>query len=453
MPLSEEEIITCKEALGWAVPTLLGGRKQNVLTFVAQYFGDTAREKLKQGMRVNDPIRIEAEELLCRALHTDPQIVHPQWQRETRLKRRTHWGKTLVRHLSGDPGRYENRNLTLHPDTALLSGLTGLAVLWCDQLRILNKQERFTARIEALGQASRVSGQFPDLNKFDRPAIDRIRHCPDGKNLAYALTRLNESIRAPWRDTDTDHFLELLDEELGGTGQREQGAAVAAPFFADTTCINVNTVLEVLATLAIAKVLNDEGWEVQASDRWTPRDALSLTKEGYTATIRKGFTNGVEDRTVPYLKAVGYSARGKQPDIVLSFTSTNSSEISYFLGDAKRNIANDENYAYCRGAFFAILTDMIAYSHVLKINLATDAGFLPDGWAGKAPKGMLFFGAMRPRESQTNGELISGFSFCEYKSLFRCANHEKSKSVRSQHFVETIRKIVEAGKAELHADV
>lgn len=453
MHLSQEEKIACKDALSWAVPTLLGGQKRNVLIFVAQYFGDDARHKFERAMGVNDPIRIEAEQLLCDVLHSNPNVARRQWQRESRLKRHTNWGKTLVGHLAGNPNSYENLNLKMHLDKDLVAGLMGLAVLWAEELRVCKQDDRYALRVNALEHASRIFGGLPDLRKLDRFAINRLRNCHAGAKLSMTLSLLHGSIRAPWSETDSKYFLELLDEELDSIGQAEQKNLAAAPFFDKSASMNVNTALEVLATLAIAKVFNDEGWTVAPSDMWSPRRALSLTKDGYTAVIRKGFPNDIRDSTVPYLKAVGHTARGKQPDIVICLSHSNSTKKSYFIGDAKRNIEYSENYAYCRNAFFAILADLVAYSHVLKINLATDHGFLPDGWNGKAAKGLLFFTAMRPRDFQSTGEIISGFDFTAYGKIFQPKDSQILTPDAQQFFIATIRSIISSGKNEIHEDV
>ena len=443
MLVTDDERQTSRTALGWAVPTLLGGRRQNVLIFVAQYFGDATRNKLQEEMLLNDPIRIEAERLLCLVLHTEPHVIHPRWQRETRLRRRTHWGKTLTRHLSGDTGQYDNRNLIHKPDAALLSGLAGVAVLWRDQLKVLNKDNRFNKRINELEHASRLPGKVPNIINFDRQAIDRLRRCSVGKDLAFALTRLQETICSPWTNADTEMFNASLDEDLKGGA-----SAIANALLSDSKAINLNTLLEVIGTLAIAKVLYDFGWKPCVIDLWSSRAGLTFSQGDLIVTIQKGMPKSTVDKTAPYLKSVGYSARGKQPDIVLHFSSTKSDKSSYFIGDAKRNITNKEGYSYCRTAFFAILTDLIAYSHELNISLVGKEGFLSDGWH-QAPKGLLFFSQMKDLSADAPVGPIIGFSSSDYFNVFSQNNNGSINSGNDNRFPNTLLDIIDAAKKEI----
>jgi hypothetical protein len=256
------------------------------------------------------------------------------------------------------------------------------------------------------------------------------------------LSRLHAGLRAPWTENDYKHFRSLLDKEIN-----DPDSLVEPLFVGATRKSNPNTVLEILSTLALGKALFDLEWSIKPADYWSHRNLIQLERNGVTATIRKGFSKDVADGTVPYLKAVGHAARGKQPDIVLSFSSRNGSNTIFFIGDAKRNISDGEDFSYCRTAFFAMLADMTAFSQFLGINLATENGFLPDGWNNKPPKGLLFFSKMRTSRAAGN-EIISGFSFEEYADVFNPREGDQ-RDCQTKRFRNTVESIVNSALAEL----
>ncbi|MBD1399999.1 hypothetical protein [Pelovirga terrestris] len=435
---TEEKIILL--SIKWLAVKFFEGHRQLLLAWVADYLNDNAVDILRQQMLLDHPDRIKAEELIQKFLDRD--LTRPLTRRttESRMHRNTDWGRTQISKLVGPAQCYVNRRVEHVPDIPLLSGLFGIALLWCQQLAGLShKHERYIARSKAMDHACSTIRFSPLAITYDANMSSLLRRCDGGKELADLLDKVQTIL---WQQFDPEKDGKLLVQLF----EKESAASSDQPnserCYIDRT--NADNMLEMIATLALAKAFVDQGWRPEKNIFKVGlklSEGLTLKKNGLTLHIRKGFPEEVKatDRSIELLKAVEYNnASGKQPDIVLCFRcDLQKLDPIYLIADAKRNQKND-GAQYRRMALFSILTDLVAFGHKIGFTVSDKQKGCFD--AKVKPCGLLFFKQMKTQQDFDNESVVTAFGFDEYVSLFH--EEQNQESTRLIQTVEAIEKSV-----------
>lgn len=414
--LDDDEKGVIPIAMGWLASECFAGNRHSLLNWVAPYLSEEALRKLRQQMMLDYAARIDAEKLLIDFLGTDPTRPRNQWRVESRMHRNTDWGRTHVAHMTGGSHQYVNRKVEHVPDVPLLSALLGIALRWQQELEAFGG---YFERVEQLEKACRAIRFVPLPISYDSNMAARLKQCEGGKELAEWIDKVQGLLWQPFDSkTDGPMLVKLFEQ---GDGDPDQHARTALEN-GETDKTNADAMLEMIATLALAKAFCRRGWAAVRhglAAGWMLKDGLTLKKDGVTLHIRKGFPGNIKetDRTRVLLKSVGHGdARGKQPDIVLCFECDHSKHKPiYLIGDAKRNDERDGK-PYRRAAFFAMLGDFIAYGHKLELTISNEE---KGSFESRIkPSGLLFFKQMDEQKGLDKDSIITAFGFDEYAGLF-----------------------------------
>ena len=412
--LDDDEKKAIPRAIGWVASECFGGNRHSLLSWVAPYLSEKALRKLRQQMMLDDPARIDAEKMLIDFLGTDPTRPRNQWRVESRMHRNTDWGRTHVAHMTGGSHQYVNRKVEHVPDIPLLSALLGIARRWQQELVAFGG---YFERVEQLEKACRDIRFMPLPISYDSNMAARLKQCEGGKELAEWIDKVQCLLWQPFESESDGKMLVKLFEQ----GVPDKLARTALEN-GETDKTNADAMLEMIATLALAKAFCRRGWAAVRhglAAGWMLKDGLTLKKDGVTLHIRKGFPGNIKetDRTRVLLKSVGHEdARGKQPDIVFCFECDHPKHKPiYLIGDAKRNKMG-EGKGYRRAAFFAMLGDFIAYGHKLGLIIShKEKGSFK---SRIKPRGLLFFKQMDEQKGLDKDSIITAFGFDEYVGLF-----------------------------------
>jgi hypothetical protein len=430
----EEEVIPL--AMVWLASGFFGGNRHSLLSWVAPYLSEKALRELRQKMMLDDAARIDAEKLLIDFLDTDPTRPRNRRRVESRMHRNTDWGRTHVAHMTGGSHQYVNRKVEHVPDIPLLSALLGIARRWQQELEAFGG---YFERVERMEKACRDIRFMPLPISYDSNMAARLKQCEGGKKLAEWIDKVQGLLWQPFDSKTDGPMLVKLFEQGVEQGDPDQHARTALEN-GETDKTNADAMLEMIATLALAKAFCRRGWAAVRhglAAGWMLKDGLTLKKEGVTLHIRKGFPGNIKetDRTRVLLKSVGHEdARGKQPDIVLCFECDHPKHKPiYLIGDAKRNDERDGK-PYRRAAFFAMLGDFIAYGH--KLGLTISEAEIDSFQSRIKPRGLLFFKQMDEQKALDKDSIITAFGFDEYAGLF----YEKNQP-NENRLMQTVRSI------------
>lgn len=394
-------------------------------------------EKILSLLNVNDPNRIEAEELLCHILAQSidkPRAVR-KWQ--GRIGRHTDWGATTVGQLSGRRGQYRNIEHSPTPDLETISALATRAVEWEAELDLVggligvdkfqNRRKALSDSLEKLG--SRVQYHPAPLTDSVLHKLDHIEGGTHLKSLIFQCDRYKDQ---PLDDDDAQILFDVCNKECAD---------------------NTYYVFEIVSALAVVRCLSNLGWTVDRKEAASAFSVSSekkknikvkygfhLEKNGWKVSISKEAPELSDDTTRPSKVAMfgkNYDTNRSriQPDIMMRFHGPDGNNF-WIVGDAKYSSNEDGNYA--RTGFDAVMKYIVAYAP--KIGLQVDQHSLNQNTIGqeKMPAALLF--SSQNLQGGRNGgdtlRLVEGFDMRDIEAVW--GDNENENETRLKPVIQRI---------------
>lgn len=366
------------EQVGWLGARLRDPSRLGLMSWIGRALRPEVRAELRGFFLTDHPVQIRAEAEMLSLLRRPWQKRAPRYRRLDVPERDVDWVRTHLEELTAPPSRYWSREQVPLLDAGLLGALCtlGQTLLDLGDLGRIGEERRATrAELrEAIARVSRVLGlRHVPYTSLHEQRLSRI----DGDARRSAL-----SIRAClsfWRDTfgaDGDMArLRALGERLDEVDLRHGGKTLYS-------------LLELSAAISIARAAEEtadaadlpEGvpWEVEDVDERDETNVprIRLRAGALSCTISKKAPKG--DRIVPLLLQMGLSARGNQPDMVLTFARRSPSgqeDQIVVLADAKRNAEHDGK-GYLASSVDAAIVYAVSYGHLMGLR------FHPEGRQG-----------------------------------------------------------------------
>ncbi|MEO8179429.1 MAG: hypothetical protein ABI895_11420 [Deltaproteobacteria bacterium] len=367
--MSSPEIDLFVEHATWLAPRLPDPSRQGLVAWLAANMGGEAVRWLIHRMPLRHPVQQQAEDVLIDLLQHD--FIRAQRTRQVldRPDRAVDWAETYLRACGRSPTEFVSYNTRPSVDMATVSALKGIASTWALALEACEDDSGFQIRAAKLRRACEPYQPWAPA-PFDAArerAIARL-----GAEGKAALVILRKAF-GYWQDA--------FGEDGDNESLRRLAAALEPP-----TVSNVNTLLELAATLSIVRTALTVAptgsavcWELAPESWQFGSCGIELRAEAWRCRISKGLLTEADGKPVTdglnqSLKAMGLDCIGNQPDIVIRFWHSERPWRTIFaLADAKRNrTGNGENYLRC--SVEAAAAYAFSYAHVLGLYVDVAGG-------------------------------------------------------------------------------
>lgn len=378
---SRPDIELFVDHVAWLGGYLKDPSRLGVMSWLGRSLRPEVRAELSGLFRADHPIQIQAEKELLVLLRRPWQKHAPRYARLDMPERNVDWARTYIEELTAPPARFWSREVVPMLDGGLLGGLCSLGRTMLDLGSFgsidLERRSVRAALEQAIAMVSRTIGRHhASYTSLHEQRLLRM----DGETRRCAL-----SLRS---------YLEFFRDRFGESGDRDGLQALTRRIGeADLRCDRrtLDSLLEISAAIAIARAAvstviaadlpDGIPWELvdvdERDEKNVPR--IRLRAGPLSCVISKDAPN--DDTLVPLLRQMGLSARGNQPDIVMTFTLTTETgrqESILVLADAKRN-AEDDGRRYLASSVETAIVYAVSYGHRMGLRIHPNGTTRIDG--------------------------------------------------------------------------
>jgi hypothetical protein len=369
------------DQVSWLGRHLRDSSRIGVISWIGRALRPEVLDELRSFFRVDHLVHIQAERELLALLRRPWQKQAPQYSRLDMPERNVDWARTHVEELTSPPSRFWARDLVPMLDAGLLGGLCSLGTTMLD-----------------LGTLGPISDERRAVREALRDAIARIARSIGRRYGAYTYLHEQRLLRMD-RETRNSAlalraYLSFWRDQFGGDGDVDRLRAFAREIDeADLRCQRrtLDSLLELSASIAIARAAietqdaadlpDGTRWEIDAVDERDERNVpqIRLRAGALSCTISKNAPKG--DALLPLLAGMGISARGNQPDIVLTFARKNADGQEnkiVILADAKRNAEHDGK-GYLAASVETAAVYAVSFGHLMGLRFHPDRRGQIDG--------------------------------------------------------------------------
>ncbi len=362
------------EHAGW-LARAQGLTRLGLIAWLRQRLTARAADRIREQLPLDHPVQRAAEAAVIGVLR---RIIEHRasrsWLQDT-PGRLVDWPRTYLNAKGVAPSEFWVREPVLLPDAVVLGALATIASTW---MRLLDDEVSPDRRRRYEALAAAIEGLPPLLRRASAYTQGVERRLQRADPAAAAKLRVSLDFWTSFFGDDDARILAQLASNL----QRS-----------DLESENVDTLLELTAALSIARAalsapaadLPPTGpWRFRAADLLSGRDRsysdFVLQSGNLVVRIAKGVPRPPTGKPVAadtlndILKAMGYHARGNQPDIVITFWhQARPSRFLTALGDAKRN-ASGSGEDYLRESVEVAATYAVSYGFLMGLTIHGSSG-------------------------------------------------------------------------------